>query len=251
MVWFEEQLWNQEQARIAAVSWTGGKDCNLALLKAWRNPSLRVTCLVVFTPQDAIFHAHPLPVMEEQAKSLSLPLHRIIIPKGCTDFIQAYVDGIQTLKDDHSVQVIVTGDMDLVGTMQRNWIEECAECAAVGVYLPLWKADRETVLREVIDNGFRVVFSCVKTPYFDASWIGRFLDQSALDDLRKLCLVKYENVKPLDLGGENGEYHTMCVDGPLYRRNVQIALVEPKQVTGLAGQKEGERWWVLCTEKNE
>ena len=35
-------------ASNTAVSWTGGKDCNLALLDAWRNPQLHVTSLVVF-----------------------------------------------------------------------------------------------------------------------------------------------------------------------------------------------------------
>ena len=39
-----------------AVSWTGGKDCNLALLHAARNPRLRVVCLVVFRPKARIVH---------------------------------------------------------------------------------------------------------------------------------------------------------------------------------------------------
>ena len=46
-----------------AVSWTGGKDCNLALLHAARNPRLRVVCLVVFRPKDVKFQAHPIPFM--------------------------------------------------------------------------------------------------------------------------------------------------------------------------------------------
>ena len=44
-----------------AISWTGGKDCNLALLAAWRDPSLRVVALVVFRPEDAAFLPHPIP----------------------------------------------------------------------------------------------------------------------------------------------------------------------------------------------
>ena len=47
-------------ARNTAISWTGGKDCNLALLSAWRDPNLRVTSLVTFHPEDAVFRAHPL-----------------------------------------------------------------------------------------------------------------------------------------------------------------------------------------------
>ena len=47
-------------ASPTAISWTGGKDCNLALLKAWRDPSLRVTMLVVFRPENAVFRCGPL-----------------------------------------------------------------------------------------------------------------------------------------------------------------------------------------------
>ena len=49
------------EAIPTAVSWTGGKDCNLTLLHAARNPRLRVVCLVVFRPKDAKFQAHPIP----------------------------------------------------------------------------------------------------------------------------------------------------------------------------------------------
>ena len=38
-------------ARTLAVSWTGGKDCNLALLAAWRDPYFHVTALIVFRPK--------------------------------------------------------------------------------------------------------------------------------------------------------------------------------------------------------
>lgn len=124
---FIEQQVVGDDAKISAVSWTGGKDCNLALLKAWREPSLRVTCLVVFMPHEAHFRAHPLPLMEAQAKALSLPLHRVVISANVTNYKKAYVDGIESLRDEHGIEVITTGDMDLVGTMKRNWIQECAE----------------------------------------------------------------------------------------------------------------------------
>lgn len=240
-----------EDAKIAAVSWTGGKDCNLALLKAWRNPSLRVTCLVVFMPLEARFRAHPLTLMEAQSKSLSLPLHRIVFPKDCDDYKKMYVAGIQSLKDEHGIEVIVTGDMDLVGTMKRNWIEECAGCVSVDTFLPLWKADRETVFKQVIQEKFVVIFSCVKSPYFDATWIGRSLDEISVEEMKTISLSRYDKVKPLDLCGENGEYHTMCFDGPLYQSRVEVKLGAPLELTEQRGQKDGETWWVLNVESSD
>ena len=143
-------------ARPTAVSWTGGKDCNLALLIAWRDPTLRVTSLVVFRPEDAAFRAHPLEIAEMQAASLGLPLRHVIIDGA--DYKASYVAGMRRLRAEHGVAVIATGDVDLVGTMRRNWIEECGEEAGVAAFLPLWRADRGELLRRMLEEGLEIVF---------------------------------------------------------------------------------------------
>jgi len=102
---------------------SSGQDCNLALLKAWRDPSLRVVALVVFRPKQAVFKAHPLRIMEVQAASLTLSLLHVEIT-GEPSYKHSYVAGMRRLREEHGIEVMVTGDMDLVGTMQRNWIEE-------------------------------------------------------------------------------------------------------------------------------
>eukprot|EP00957_Ditylum_brightwellii_P049139 3728359-Ditylum_brightwellii.AAC.1 len=65
--------------------------------------------------------------MEAQAKSLGLELLFVNIPADTTDYMKAYIDGIRKVKDKYGIKVICTGDMDLVGTMERNWIERCCE----------------------------------------------------------------------------------------------------------------------------
>jgi len=267
-------------ARTAAISWTGGKDCNLALLHAWRDPSLRVTALVVFRPENAAFRAHPLWLAEAQAESLNLPLRHVIISSDAASYKEAYVAGIRKLRVEHGIETIVTGDMDLVGSMARNWIEECGEEAGVEAGLPLWQADRATCLRQLIAERFVVIFSCVKSPWFDASWIGRRLDAATLEAMEAMAAAApEEGVKPLDLGGERGECmllpspdlanphttlasnaspslpdarsmaradHTMCLGGPLYAQTVQpLEIGEPLELTKQPGQRDGERWWTL------
>lgn len=227
-----------------AISWTGGKDCNLALLAAWRNASLDVTHLVVFRPQDALFRAHPLPLMEAQAAALNLPLLHVIIARDAPSYKEAYKDGMRTLRDAHGIGVIATGDMDLVGTMARNWIEECGEEIGLKAFLPLWQAERAACLRQLIAEGMVVAFSCVKSPWLTARWVGRVLDPGCLAEMEALAASPpCEGVKPLDLGGERGEYHTMVLDGPLYGRRVEVVWEPPDELTGQPGQKEGERWW--------
>lgn len=234
------------EAETCVVSWTGGKDCNLALLVAWRDPALHVVGLVVFRPEGAEFKAHPLSLMEAQAASLGMPLLHVTIPRNTPSYKEAYVRGMRQLREERGVTVIATGDMDLVGSMTRNWIEECGEEAGMRAFLPLWQSDREANLRRLIDERFRIVFSCVKSPWFDESWIGRAVDEASLAEMQAMAASTPVDAQPLDLGGERGEYHTMCVDGPLFACAVTPPTARPpRELQGQPGQKEGERWWTL------
>lgn len=216
---------NAKQAEIAAISWSGGKDCNLACLYAMRDPNLDVKYLICFKPEGRLFRAHPISIMEEQARCTGLELLFVTIPMDCDDYMQAYVDGLQKIRNEHNIRIIVTGDMDLVGTMEKGWIERCCEKAGgMRSYLPLWKKDRREVLDSFLNEGFQATFTCVKSPFFDASWIGRELNQKALEEMQLIADEgqKIGLEKPLDLAGERGEYHTMVIDGPLYKKRVEF-----------------------------
>mmetsp|Transcript_8437 Transcript_8437/g.17560 ORF Transcript_8437/g.17560 Transcript_8437/m.17560 type:complete len:320 (+) Transcript_8437:160-1119(+) len=236
----EEQTIGSGETEKCCVSWTGGKDCNLALLKCWRDPLLEVTDLVVFRPEDrADFEAHPAAIMEAQADSLGLTLRFMVLPSEIS-YREGYVNAVKELRDDHGITVIATGDMDLVDidNSSDNYIKECCEMAGGGIrtYLPLWKANREECLTTLIlQENYEVVFSCVKSPWFDASWCGRTIDQGAFREMAVMSEgVAFDESEmvgwgakdprrlPLDLGGENGEYHSMVLNGPLYKYGIEI-----------------------------
>ena len=222
------------------ISWTGGKDCNLALLKCWRDPSLDVTDLVVFQPEGKPdFEAHPKTIMQAQADALGLTLRFLMLPSSIP-YRDGYVNAVKELRDVHGITVIATGDMDLVEieNCSDNYIKECCAMAGGGIrtYLPLWKADRaECLTTLVLDEGYEIVFSCVKSPWFDVSWCGKTLDAETFQTMIAMSEgvafdegemidwgPKDPRRKPLDLGGENGEYHSMVLDGPLYKHGIEI-----------------------------
>lgn len=174
------------------------------------------------------FQAHPIQFMEAQARSLGLELIFVNFPEEVTDWMDAYVEEIIRVRDKYGILVISTGDINLVGTMQRNWIERACEKAEIQSYLPLWDIQKENALNVMLNEGLEVIFSCVKSPFFDESWISRKLDQEAIQDMK--CIIAKgltadqieAGVKPLDLCGERGEYHTMCTFGPLYKYRVEM-----------------------------
>ena len=106
---------NGSSPERCCISWTGGKDCNLALLDCWRDPSLYVTDLVVFQPASSnnSFEAHPKRIMQAQAESLGLPLRIMTLPSEISSR-DGYLNAIAKLRDEYGIQVICTGDMDLI-----------------------------------------------------------------------------------------------------------------------------------------
>jgi uncharacterized protein (TIGR00290 family) len=196
----------------AAMLWTGGKDSAMALYEACQN-GYRVHCLVTFTPPDRDFLAHPLRVMKMQAQALGLPHY--VMPTS-PPFEKSYETSLSKLRDEMGIECVITGDIAEVGG-NPNWICERSRQVGISVHTPLWGRDRDILLRQLVDGGFKTHFSCVKTRWLNESWIGRALDDSAIADLR---IIREQT--GLDLCGEEGEYHTLVVDGPQFAHAINI-----------------------------
>ena len=197
----------------ACVLWTGGKDSALALHRA-RAAGARVECLATFAPEHPAFLAHPIAIMRLQAEALGLP-HVIVTVREPME--PSYRDGIAELCAARGLDTLVTGDIDLVAG-HPNWIRRCCLGLPVEVHTPLWGADRDALLDELLAARFRVIFSLVKRPWLGADWAGRELTADSLAELRRL-----RDQRGFDLCGENGEYHTMVLDGPGFANAIDLA----------------------------
>src|SRR5690242_20301545 len=103
----------------AAVLWTGGKDCSLALHEA-RRDGYGIQCLVTFAPLNPNFLAHPPAFMKMQAEALGLPHHIISISEP---FEKSYETALCQLREKMGITTVITGDIAEVGG-SPNWIRE-------------------------------------------------------------------------------------------------------------------------------
>ena len=204
----------------AAVLWAGGKDSSLALYEA-RFLGYEVLSLVTFVPREPKFRAHPLRFMEYQAEALGLPHFTLEVNEP---FRKSYEKAIHSLRERHRINTLITGDIAEVDCCP-NWIRKCCEGSGVDVMTPLWGRDRTKLLKQFLSHKFRAVFSYVKKPWFTQDWLGIELND---DSLRRLCKINAET--GLDICGENGEYHTLVTDGPVFRQGIDIS--ESQKVLG-------------------
>lgn len=192
--------------------WTGGKDSSMALYEASQN-GYSVRCLVTFAPPEPDFLAHPLDFIKMQAQALALPHY--VLPIGAP-FEKSYETCLCMLRDEMGIDCVVTGDIAEVAG-NPNWIRERSRAVGMSVHTPLWERDRNALLRQLLDRGFEAHFSCVKTRWLNERWIGRELNGSAIAELHAI-----HEQTGLDMCGEEGEYHTLVVDGPQFVRGIDI-----------------------------
>lgn len=198
--------------RRAVVLWTGGKDCNLALYEA-KMMGYEIVSLITFAMSNARFRAHPLAVMKKQSDALGIPHATLSLSKP---YKESYEEAILQIKNHHQVDTIVTGDIAEVHG-NTNWITERSKPAGINVLLPLWHLDRQQILHTLFFLGFKIIFSCVKEPWFTSEWLGKKLNTELLP-----ALYKIHELNGLDICGEQGEYHTLVLDAPSYTKEIII-----------------------------
>jgi len=173
-----------------------------------------VGSLVTFVPAEPEFLAHPLSFMKYQAEALGLPHHILEVNEP---FKESYEKAIHSLREGRGIDTLITGDIAEVDG-HPNWIRECSKYSGTDVLTPLWGFDRHELIGRLLSYKFKVIFSCVKKPWFTEEWIGRELNEDSLEQLRKI------NAETgLDICGEQGEYHTLAVDGPPFKKSIHIS----------------------------
>ena len=204
--------------KLAAALWTGGKDCSLALYEAHQS-GVQVVELVTLAPPLPVFLAHPIPFLKRQAEAMGLR-HRTVEIRPPLE--AGYAQAMRVLRGE-GIEVLVTGDIAEVDG-HPNWIREMSRGAGLDVLTPLWGRDRRGLLSDLLGCGFKTVFSLVKKPWFTRQWVGRAIDPQAVEELEGIA-----RRTGLDLCGENGEYHSLVLDGPTFKRGIRIAAFDTRE----------------------
>lgn len=191
------------------MNWSGGKDSALALYKTIQQQPGSVELLLtsVNKTQDRVsMHGVRRALLNKQAEAMGIPIATIDLPEN-TDMnvYNRIMSETTTQLYSQGFRNGIFGDIFLEDL--RRYREEKMQESGLSASFPLWKQDTRQLAEEFIDLGFRAVVVCINEKWLDASFCGRELDKSFLQDLP-------ENVDPC---GENGEFHSFVFDGPIFR----------------------------------
>lgn len=186
--------------RKAAVSWSAGKDCCLALLRA-REAGIEVSTFVTMCEMDGTSKSHALQphLIAEQVVRFGGAWLPVRVPPG--SYGEMFSRTLTDLFECGHSQVVF-GDIDLQA--HRDWLEPACARAGLQALFPLWGESRQSLAAEIIERRIRACVVGVDTSRLDKSFCGADYDQAFLARLPPgICPC-----------GEDGEFHTFVFDAP-------------------------------------
>lgn len=200
------------------MSWSSGKD------SAWALHTLRIdSCFAVdglFTVVNekydrASMHATRSELLRIQAECLGLPLQIVRIPdpcsmERCNEIMGAFVAECA----GHGVECMAFGDLFLEDI--REYREKQLEGTGIAPVFPLWGIPTGKLAATMIDSGVEAYVSSVDLKKLPRGMAGRRWSKELIAEFPGGC----------DPCGENGEIHTIVVNGPMFRRSVPVYVGE-------------------------
>lgn len=196
-------------------SWSGGKDSALALHEAMRagaEPRLLVS-MMIESGERSRSHGLSRELLLAQAEALGLPVRF-----GAASW-DSYEDELRRViavgAAEHDALAGIFGDIDIES--HRAWVERVAGEAGVRAVLPLWQRDRRQLMDALLAAGFEAVIVAVRDGTLSPDFLGRTIDPPLVEEIV---------AAGADAAGENGEYHSVVVGGPIFRRRLQLEVGE-------------------------
>lgn len=196
-----------------AMMWSGGKDSSLALHKTLSDPNFEVLYLVsTFSKETGRLSMHGIEqrIIELQAESIGIPLIKMFTDGADHESYENAMHKLLNQLKLEGISTVVFGDIFLEDL--RKYREDNLLKVNVKAYFPLWKKATDDLMQEFLDLGFKTICCCVDYSKLDNSFLGQIIDSRWLDRLPE----------DVDVCGENGEFHTLCIDGPIFEHALVI-----------------------------
>lgn len=193
--------------------YSGGKDSTFATYLA-HQMGHEISFLVNIVPMDKaswIFHTPNLSIVPKMAEAMDIPMISVVsdgTEEGDMDALKDALEGLDidgvvvgALWSDYQWDRMnrVLGELDLI------------------MLAPLWRKDQDMVYDEMVSAGIDAIIVGVFAEGLDERWLGRHIDNTSKDEL-KILRSRYG----ISIMGEGGEYESMTLDSPMFKKRLVI-----------------------------
>lgn len=210
----------------ALISWSSGKDSAFALHEIRRSGEFDVVgalTTVTETFERVSIHGVRREILHAQLDVAGLPPRIVPIPYPCPNEIYEMRMGEAVAKAvQDGITHIIFGDLYLADI--RAYRELKLAGTGITPVFPLWERPTLPLAHAMIESGLETYLATVDLKHLPADFAGRKFDLQLLADLPG----------GVDACGENGEFHTCVVAGPMFSRRLPVVTGERVERDGYA-----------------
>lgn len=165
--------------------------------------------------QRCCFHGLEARLLQLQAELIGIPLVQKEVSADMQQYEEEFKQVVSVLQSS-GIKEMVFGDVYL--EEHKGWLERVCKDLAIRPVEPLWGLAPDKIVEDFIDSGFKAIIVSCQAKTLGEEFIGRTVDRELLKELklRKICPC-----------GENGEFHTFVIDGPIFKKRIEITKSRP------------------------
>lgn len=207
---------------------SGGKDSSFALYDALQDGHQVRRLLTIQAQEESyLYHVPAINITNLAAESIGIPLYKESTPslnhQDTTDSTRRVDQEIKPLKtalrelneELKGISGVISGA--IASTFQKTRFSAVCDELGMELYAPLWNAPPQETLSAMLEAGFEIMIISVAAGGLNENWLGRILDQNAIDELAEI-----NEQFGVHIMGEGGEYETLVIDGPHMDRRIDL-----------------------------
>jgi uncharacterized protein (TIGR00290 family) len=210
----------------ALIAWSSGKDSAWALYEARRGGEYDIVGALTTVNETfgrVAMHGVRERVLMAQIEAAGLEPIVVPLPYPCTnDIYERQMAAAMDAAKARGIAHVIFGDLFLEDI--RAYREDKLKAIGITPVFPLWQRPTDALAREMIAGGLEAHLATVDLKKLPAGFAGKRFDAALLDALPPT----------IDPCGENGEFHTCVVAGPMLSRRIEVTVGEIVERDGFA-----------------
>jgi predicted ATP pyrophosphatase (TIGR00289 family) len=171
--------------------------------------------MIPLRENSLMFHYPNIRLVDLFAEAVGIPL----VKAETLAVEEMEVEDLKRLIEGLDVDAIVSGA--IASTYQKSRIERICEQLKLKCVAPLWHQNPLDILKEIVALKFETIITGVYAYGFSKEWLGRKIDNPTIEALTEL-----NGRYGVSLVGEGGEYETLVLDAPFFKKRIEIIEAE-------------------------
>jgi len=207
-----------------AVLFSGGKDSAYAAYLAQQHGhTLTVLISIVSENHESyMFHIPSISQVGKQAEAMKIPLILKKTKGKKEEELNDLRSALQKAKDIYNIEGVVTGAVE--SAYQASRIQTICDALNLECFNPLWQKNQIELLKDLLQHNFEVIITGVFAYPLTEKWLGRTIDTTFIEDVKKL-----NTMYQINEAGEGGEFETFVINCPLFSRKLHV---NQKKISG-------------------